>query len=154
MSMTPKFLFVSLIALAVVVVVIAGLFTAGSPGAERTRRADQQRVNDLQQISYAVDQYWTRNGSLPSSLDELAKSPDVAIQSIRDPQSGEPYAYRQASPLGEYQLCATFESATPQDAARPVPPPDTFWDHDVGEKCFELQTRTDTGMMKAVPVTR
>ena len=151
MSFTPKFIFVGFVALAVVVVVIFGLVSAGSPAAERVRRGDEQRVSELQQISYAIDSYWAQNGTLPTSLEDLAKSPDAYVTSIADPRSGEPYMYR-PSEMGAYQLCATFEGATPTDASRPVPPPETFWNHDIGEVCFDLTARTEPGTMKMSPI--
>ncbi len=160
MSFTPKFVFVGFVAIAVVVVIIFGLVSAGSPAAERIRRGDEQRVSELQQISYAVDQYWAQNGTLPASLEDLAKSPDAYVTSITDPRSGEPYVYRpyQQLPLAgqpiisSYQLCATFEGATPAETSRPVPPPETFWNHDIGETCFDLEARTEAGTMKASPI--
>ena len=151
MSFTPKFLFIGFVALAVVVVVIFGLVSAGSPAAERVRRGDEQRVSELQQISYAIDSYWTQNGALPTSLEILAKSPDTYMTSIADPRSGELYTYH-PSDRGTYQLCATFEGATPMDTSRPVPPPETFWNHDIGETCFDLSTRTEQGTMKMSPI--
>ena len=83
-NLTPTQVFAGAISVAVAVAVIGGLIVAGSPQAERMRRADQQRLSDLQQISYAVDLYWNRQDKLPATLQDLTTSPDVYIQSVRD----------------------------------------------------------------------
>lgn len=66
---------------------VYGFWLSGSPSAERARRLDAQRINDLQQISYGMDQYWEFNGKLPESLEEAQRMRNIflAIPLIRIP---------------------------------------------------------------------
>ncbi|MEW6754578.1 MAG: hypothetical protein AB1505_26885 [Candidatus Latescibacterota bacterium] len=116
--------------------IAAGLWVLDSPAEERSRRLDARRVGDLDRIAGAVDLYWTRHGRLPVSLDTLAGEPGVYLTG-RDPRTGEPYEYRA---LGDstYQVCASFERATP--ASQRDPRPD-FWSHGTGRQCFALAAR-------------
>lgn len=123
---------------------VYGLWIAGSPGAERARKLDERRASDLQQLSYAVDQFWNNEKRLPSDLDELTKSRDIYIQSIADPETGATYEYR-ASGVKAYELCATFQSASvsdrlPKPYARP-PEGGDFWNHPAGAHCYQLDVR-------------
>jgi hypothetical protein len=121
---------------AVVAAIVGGLVLVGSPSAERRRRLDEVRVNDLTQLKYAVDLYWNREGTLPPSVDALATMPDARFRSTMDPSTSEPYAYR-AIDATRYELCATFE--TEDAAGRPFG--DRFWAHGAGRKCFEVDAQ-------------
>jgi hypothetical protein len=154
--MSTKFtgtqLFAGAVTVVVAIAVVIGLITAGSPMAERMRRADQQRVSDLQSISYAIDAYWAQNAALPATLEDLARSPDVYIQSVRDPETANPYGYAPAD-QGAYQLCATFQTDSDSGPDRPMPlQPANFWTHGVGERCFPLEARNDGVMMTQAPI--
>lgn len=117
--------------LAVVIgAVAAGFYLLGTPAEERTRRLDDRRVSDLQRLQLAIDLYWTRNGRLPSTLEELAKEAGTNIYG-RDPVSGQPYEYR-AKDADTYELCALFEREE-QTAG--------FWSHGPGRRCFEMTSR-------------
>lgn len=148
MSFSPKFFFVSGVTLVVMAAVIAGLVLAGSPAQERMRRADEQRLSDLQQIKYALDLYWARSHQLPDSLETLAKSPDIYLQHIRDPKTGDLYELLydvggpdigNPSPTPTYQLCATFETAdhSGQDQIKNITVVG-FWQHEIGRTCYAL----------------
>ena len=135
----------------VLAAVIVGLFIAGSPADERTRRADEQRISDLQNISYAVQAYYVEQGTLPASLEEAARQPNVFVTRITDPETNVPYAY-QATSNSAYQLCATFQAATPTTGDRSAIPPElSFWNHDIGQTCYDLDAQpTETGF-RTVP---
>lgn len=127
-----------------VVAIGTGLYLSGSPMQARAKRYDQQRTNDLQQITYAIDQYWTSRLKLPANLEELfASREQYYLPSIRDPRTTTVYEYKHL-PLagtGHYELCATFETDTDSGnsagLSRPMEPP--FWQHTVGRVCFPLQ---------------
>lgn len=122
----------------VVGVGIAGLYVSGSPGQERARKLDEQRVNDLENITQGIDQYWNMNQTLPKSLEELQAERNVYIDSIVDPESGEAYIYERTSDTA-YQLCANFTTETVQDI-RPASISGTrFWTHNIGKTCFPLK---------------
>lgn len=124
-------------AVVVVATVITGILLLDSPAQERLRRLDERRVSDLREISYAVDVYWTREGSLPSSLKDLSDEERV-VRELADPETGDPYEYRV---LGEkaYALCAVFALDTGTDE-RDAPYLD-FWSHGPGRQCFQLEAQ-------------
>lgn len=137
-------IFVGVVVAAVVTVVVVGLWISGSPAQERARRIDQQRLSDLQAISYAVDAYWNTNDkNLPGSLEDLQSTRDFSVPSIVDPATGQPYEYRQVTATGTYELCAVFETESRADAQTPgyrgVFGP--FWDHGIGRTCYQLEVR-------------
>lgn len=120
----------------VIAAIIGGLSLIGSPAHERMRRLDEQRIADLRGIASAVDRYWTRHGSLPSSLDVLAKERDVSIK-LMDPESKQEYGYRADGTKG-FTLCANFAQSSPDDQNMHR---DNFWSHGPGPHCFELVPR-------------
>jgi len=121
---------------AVVAAVIGGLLLLGSPKEERERRLDARRVAALQDISAAVDLYWTRQSRLPAVLAELGHERGIGVE-LTDPATGRPYGYRI---LGErsYELCASFAGGA---ADRGPAPEGDFWAHGDGEQCFRLEPR-------------
>lgn len=135
---------------------IVGFFVVGPPSEERARRMDTQRVNDLQQVTSAVDQFYNQTNyqRLPTSLEELRGAQNVYLASIRDPQTKEPYQYNTINALS-YSLCATFE--TPVDTSKQEPsythmPGNTFWDHPAGEKCYTLKVNVYPVQPVAKPI--
>ncbi|MGA7802199.1 MAG: hypothetical protein WCC36_15485 [Gammaproteobacteria bacterium] len=120
----------------VIAAVVGGLSLVGSPAQERMRRLDMRRVVDLRGIAVAVDRYWTRHGSLPTSLDALERERGFSIEPT-DPETRRPYEYHVGT-RGGYSLCAVFaaSSAQEQDNGR-----EKFWSHGTGRQCFDLQAR-------------
>lgn len=113
---------------AIILIVILGFANIGGPGTQRTLRADQKRVQDLYQLSTQINQRWKANGELPEHLDELR---GVALA---DPVTRNTYEYRNKTE-SEYELCAVFAAASPQQNANRTP--DT-WAHPAGHHCFSL----------------
>lgn len=126
---------------------VAGFFLIGSPALERSRRFDDQRVQNLAEIQSQIVSYWTRKGEIPASLDDLADS----ISGFRppaDPETGLSYEYRATGPLG-FELCASFTTDStartvkgmPLSPATPRPlfhfAADENWRHGTGRACFE-----------------
>ena len=133
-------LFVSIL---VATVVIIGLMLVGSPLKERQRRFDAQRVQELSQISSAIDQFVEKNGTLPATLTALT-NPEVAryysVSSLQDPETAKPYHYA-ITGKSSYQLCATFALAsTVKNFAWQKNPYDRAWEHPAGNKCFNLNS--------------
>ncbi|MFQ5538713.1 MAG: DUF5671 domain-containing protein [Gemmatimonadota bacterium] len=125
---------------AVTVSVIAGIVLVGTPAEGRIQQLDAARVEDLRSIMNAADRFWKKNERLPSTLDELARDPREAINTL-DPGSGEPYEYRK---VGEnaYELCAAFDRASPESPGRPRA---DFWRHGAGRHCFALEAKAPDG---------
>jgi hypothetical protein len=122
---------------AVVAAVVAGMSVLGSPSSQRSRRLDQRRLDDLRAAAGSIDLYWTRNGQLPGSLDELPG--ELLPQGLpRDPETAQPYEYSVAGE-NRYRLCATFTRASSTDEAHQ--PRGDFWWHAAGRHCFDLEAK-------------
>ncbi len=153
-------LFAALVILLIAAAVIGGLYLSGSPSTERGRQFDNQRLNSLQQIANAVDNYYYDNNQLPADLGMLMAAKDQMVYlsgSLNDPQTKEPYEYSQ---LGgsRYELCAVFDLTSQTDSqggpgtepvampAGPVAKLGTVrsWEHAAGRVCFQLNA-TDRG---------
>lgn len=136
--------FALVVTLMVTLVTITGLILIGSPLTERERRFDERRVNNLSEISSAVDQYFSKTDHLPTSLNEFLK-PEVArlyyIGSITDPQTSTPYEYS-ITGKSSYRLCATFNLANNKTSSASNLQTSTrennVWEHPAGKKCFDL----------------
>lgn len=150
--MSGKKIFISAIVLVIAAAVAAGLFLSGSPERERMRRFDQERLNDLSQISYAIDSYRNQEKKLPATLEELKTKRDLYVRSLKDPRTAKPYEYS-ATATSTYQLCASFETDSDAELARTLAQrPDIegqdFWKHPIGRKCYELEVRINPELMK------
>ncbi len=127
---------------AAAVAVALGLLTVGLPGEARRERLDERRLEDLAAIIAEAGRHAeAHDGALPQTLEEIGDRLP-AQRSLRDPVTGEPYAYEAAGP-GRYRLCAEFDSAGPHELPprieRADPPrlePTTVTGH--GRQCFAL----------------
>ena len=127
---------VSVVTVIVMAAVIGGIIFLDSPAQERLRRLDERRVDDLRELAYAVDVYWTREGTLPSTLEELSNEPGVFVE-LFDPETGQPYEYRVLS-SNTYELCAQFARDTVEEQDRFYK---DYWSHGSGRQCFKLEAR-------------
>ena len=127
--------FATILIVAVVSSIIVGIFLLGPPSEWRLRRLDERRVSDLRELSYAIDEYWTRESMLPSSLDELSWE-DEWLAGLVDPETREPYEYRMLSSR-TYELCAEFAQET--DIGGRDVPSQYLWFHGSGRQCFQLE---------------
>ena len=126
--------------IAALLAIIGGLITLGTPSHARERRLDELRVEDLARVSESVDEYWTKHGALPLTLDSL-----VAQQQLdrvpADPKTALPYTYL-PSGARSYRLCATFtqpsDSASRRGYVDGIDLGKHVWKHGVGESCFDL----------------
>jgi len=136
--------FAAILIVAVVSSVIAGIFLLGPPSEWRLRLLDERRASDLRELSYAIDEYWTRVGMLPVSLDELSWE-DEWLPELVDPETGKPYEYRMLSSR-TYELCAEFARETDIDG-RDVPS-QYLWFHGSGRQCFQLEAHDINRVME------
>lgn len=129
---------------AVVIVAAAtlyGFFVIGSPFAERMRRFDGRRAQDLQTIQWQIINYWQRKEKLPGTLEDLRDEISGFI-SPRDPESNESYEYRTAGPLS-FELCAEFKTEQKELDEWTSEPfaaesgMSAVWTHGAGRVCFE-----------------
>ena len=146
-------IFIAIVCLAVLASVVAGFIVVGSPKEQRAKNLDAQRINDLQQITYAVDAFYNQTGNqrLPSSLDELRRAQNVYVNSIFDPGTAAQYEYAVVDAL-DYQLCANFDTvastaltAASQRGIEQQEPyaVSTFWDHPAGRQCYTLKVNAN-----------
>ncbi len=129
----------------VVAAVVYGFVAAGSPFAERMRRFDERRVQDLQNIQWQAVNYWQKKEKLPNQLYDLRDEISGFVPP-RDPESGNAYEYRVLADL-KFELCATFATeSSDEPASEPKPAglgydgsymKPTNWMHSAGRVCFE-----------------
>ena len=133
---TVRTIIAIILAVVVLAVIIVGICLLDSPAQERLRRLDERRVDDLRELSYELDFYWTREGILPTSLEELSSKPGVFVD-LLDPETGQPYEYRVLS-SNTYELCAVFvlDTAAEQDRFYK-----DVWSHDPGKQCFQMEAQ-------------
>ena len=140
--------------LVVAVLLVAGIFIAGTPAEQRQVRLDSQRISDLQSIQGQIVQFWTSKGKLPTSLDQLTDSISGFVAPV-DPGTKLDYDYR-ALGTTSFELCANFAAAATAEDLRsfgyyPTTKPvqidesgdvvssdlEGSWIHGVGRSCFE-----------------
>jgi hypothetical protein len=112
----------------VVAAVVAGLWLSGSPGEQRLRRLDEQRVFELGQLSSSAERRWNDEGRLPATAAELVGGQGLT-RLPTDPTTREPYEYRVTAPR-QFEVCATFERPSRGELAG------DFWFHEAGRRCF------------------
>ena len=125
------------LAIIVVIVIATAIMLLDSPAQERLGRLDERRMSDLREIANAVDIYWTREGILPNSLDDLADEEGYFAELV-DPVTGASYEYRVVDE-DSFELCATFDT---EDAASDH---DLYfkglWHSGIGRQCFTLTAK-------------
>lgn len=119
---------------------VLGFLMAGSPETARKRAFDIEREADLDRLAGCVERYARNLGQLPASPGALRQAAGYAdcARSMRDPETGQEYAYRIVAParaegavrVGEFELCAHFALASAGDGRG------TIWnEHGVGMSC-------------------
>ncbi|MDP2683721.1 MAG: DUF5671 domain-containing protein [bacterium] len=126
----------------VLISIIAGLFIIGTPMEQRSRRFDEQRINDLQIIQNEVINYWTKKKSLPENLG-LLEDNLYGFSVPMDPGSKVSYEYMILEDL-KFELCAVFETTADNSInsntrySYPYGGPyDKLWSHQSERTCFE-----------------
>ena len=127
---------------AMLVVVIIGIFLAGSPFRQRLLRFDERKISDLQSIQWQIVSFWQNKERLPAGLGEL-EDPISGFIPPRDPQNGANYDYRTTGNLS-FELCAEFNLASEETGITVPRAPvyteygksDETWKHGDGRQCF------------------
>lgn len=131
---------------------ITSLFIVDSPAETRNKRYDNQVVSELSQISYEIDNYYQKNEALPASLEALVESSQYFNRAqIEESENDEVYGYEITGDK-TYNLCATFKSSNldGDEEEYYYGYENRDWQHEAGDKCFDLEVRTDTAP-KPVP---
>ncbi len=140
-SLVAKIAFVGVIVVALVSIV-SGFLIADSPKLAREKKFDFERVSQLSQLSYSLEDSYRQNDGLPENLSEKRYAYFV------DPETKQLYEYRKLSPKS-YELCATFTHAAPgPDEEQPspygLPSGSADWNyHEAGRQCYERQIDTE-----------
>jgi hypothetical protein len=154
-----KLPFIMMIAAAVVVLIsiIAGFFLIDSPAVARAKAFDQQRMSDITFVQGQVQNHYRINGALPDSLQTLVDEGDIIEDSVRDPQTKQPYEYRKID-AEQFEVCATFTTDNKTDDSYDngqfYSPTGKPMLHGVGRTCFTENATPDyeRGMMIEKPV--
>lgn len=120
-------------------------YLIGSPGKERLRRFDEQKVSDLGNIQWQIINYWQSKGTLPTDLNSMFDNLSSYSATTEDPQTHEPYVYNvinnnKTKPM--FSLCANFnlpsiQSSSDGQYTTKQPARNDNWSHPAGKKCFE-----------------
>ena len=79
-----------------------------SPTLSRQKTLDNTRRSDLMSLDSYVQNYYSVNSKLPTSIQDLSSLGSYATTNIYDPATHNPYNYSVVSPTS-YKLCATFD---------------------------------------------
>lgn len=124
-----------------------GLAISGTPAAERARRVDERRIDDLRNIREEITRLClgtTRHEAqrgrrieepLPANLEALRKRARNRRPRITDPETGEPYGYEILSD-SRFRIGARFDTARDE-------PWNAVWNHTAGQTWFEFDLLTD-----------
>ncbi|MBN2585150.1 hypothetical protein JXA59_00680 [Patescibacteria group bacterium] len=133
--------------------VIGSFFIIGSPAERRAENLDASRVERLNGIQEAIQQYYGFKGEvghqkLPVNLDQLITDVNifVAPDGLIDPETKERFEYK-VTGAKTYELCATFDTVLSKDSdeskiyreeiSEPSSVVQRFY-HGVGRECFAL----------------
>ncbi len=141
-SSKPNKLFVGIAGLVILLAIICGFMTFGSPSAQRDMRLDGQREMHLSDIQWQVLNYWQTQEKLPTTLAELGDNFTGYIAPV-DPETKTAYEYSITGPLS-FEICATFARESMLTGKDPVAMPIDSWgggldprfEHEAGRTCF------------------
>ncbi|MFH0776409.1 MAG: DUF5671 domain-containing protein [Patescibacteria group bacterium] len=123
--------------LAIVLACLVAAFSLiDSPQKAREVREDQERISELQQISFAITDFYNQHSALPENLDKLVEESKVQSEVLLDPVSHAKYEF-QIADSKNYQLCANFTHSN-REPDSPNNYSDPAWEHDTGRACFAI----------------
>lgn len=124
---------------AVSIALAASFFFIDSPLTVRLQKYDQNIINKLNEISYAIDAYYGENGGLPADLSKLLKGGSTYFMTennITDPSTNNIFGYK-VSAKDMYELCASFKTDNRDLAGDKSAYVDTRWLHGSGYQCLK-----------------
>lgn len=132
-----------------------GFYVTGGPRTVRNKKFDAKRIDDFTNLSNSIDNYYSRNYSLPGRLEDLSKSGVSHPQDLPllDPESQEAYEYHVTGPTN-YQLCATFAtiSETGSSEYRHFTYSESReYQHGKGRHCFDKEVRNSYKPYSSAP---
>lgn len=152
-SMQPYF--AGAAALVIVVTFVFSFSIIGSPFKQYDYRLDEQRIQNLIDITQQVIYHRQNFNDVPISLDQIAMKGFIVP---RDPKTQQTYEFRRISDM-KFELCANFKFETRpidinarnrvQKQILPGSMQAYEWEHGIGKTCFEREIFPDqirTGM--------
>jgi len=110
------------------------------PSAVKAYALDQERLQSLQQIDFAIKTFYRNHHALPERFDAIANSNGLAARSNwKDPLTHQPYEYDVVSKT-TYQLCANFSADSGKDESPYVV---AFRNHHKGHDCFQQDVNAE-----------
>lgn len=128
-SPSRKYLKYSAVVL-VLAVIVTALVSIGSPAKQRKLNQDSQRIYDLVNISYEINDYYYKEEKLPTVLNDLLKNNDYYMPKLKDPVTDKNYEYIVVD-SENYKLCAEFALPSMNSERTDI------WHHNSGRECFE-----------------
>jgi len=133
----PK-MFAAVAAVATLAVVVTGLIINESPVVTRQKRQDDEIVSRLNQVAWAIENYYQQEEKLPISLDILA-GVRLVESNTTNPINGEKFEYSVISGK-TYELCTVFQLANNKKTAEgdyySYAYNNQEWLHGEGRQCF------------------
>jgi hypothetical protein len=144
--MIRTYITATILTVIMIAAVVYGIFESGSPFEIRNKKFDQQRVSDLSNLTYSVEDYYKSKGVLPEKLSDI-KSSTYSSYNTKDPESKKDYEY-QASGSNAYKICADFSTDTSKansseslNTIASYDPYNQKYAHPKGHYCFEFDTQ-------------
>lgn len=132
-SKLPKIF--GIISIVVIIISFVGaFFVIESPKTARNKAYDSTRSQDLTNIKYAIDNYYSEYKKLPDNLSDLKEN--NAYLKLNDPESKTPYEYKITDETS-YELCAEFEYSNKDTSNQESYLYGTEFSHDAGYNCFD-----------------
>ena len=127
----------------VLVAVVGGIVTIGSPSKQRDLISDQNKVNDLSGVQYQIIEYYQDKGTLPKTLKEVV-DPLRGNVLPKNIDTGGDYVYEVTGPLS-FKLCADFKTVSKVENPQTVKESIAYypmqenehWAHQIGTTCFD-----------------
>ncbi|MFZ5806869.1 MAG: DUF5671 domain-containing protein [Verrucomicrobiota bacterium] len=131
-----------LLTMIVIIVCVTSIYITGGPLQARLVSQDNQRENDVRDIYYRVQNYYTREEKLPETLADCDINPSSFIQNKKDPITGAPYSYQKVDD-SKFQISAKFNLKSKESSSRGKnlywrPQDRDFWNHDAGWHTFTI----------------
>ncbi len=120
-----------------IVAIAGGIGITGGPQSQRLKNQDLERVNRLQSLSQAIEQFAVQHRRLPENLDELTREETLylAPSILTDPVSRKQFTYMPQA--NRYRLCAVFATNTqPRQEADHQAREEYKWTHPRGKHCI------------------
>lgn len=124
----------------VVASLIAGFLMIESPGEVREEQRDRLQIEDIQDMTFTVEEYYFVHERMPETLAEAYGEREIPLP----PEGRDAYSYRVTdASKNMYELCATFAFDSSDDPYARFSKPDPFFstEYSEGRSCFTRRVR-------------